>query len=216
MGNKIILLDFDGTITLTDLALYVVENFAGEEWKYYEDLFIQNKLSLEDTIIAQYSLIHYPKEVILQAVDSIVKLRDYFKEFIDFVLKNDLEVIIVSGGIDFIIKHVLHSIGISNNFKIVSAVTEYKPDGFLKVTNPIKYNPDALDFKSDLVQFFKNKRYIVNYIGDGTSDFNAVLLSDITFSVRNSKLSSFCHDNNLNYLEFDSFYEIKSFYQNKY
>ena len=211
----ILLIYFDVTITLSDLALHVVEKFADKKWEYYENLFNQNKLSLEDTITAQYSLIYAPKELILQEIDSIFKIRDFFKDFIEFISQNNLEIIIVSGGIDFVIQHVISSLGLSNSIKIVSVVTEYQSNNSLKVSRPLRFNINSLDFKSDLVQYYKNQGYIVTFIGDGSSDYNAVLSADIIYTVKDSKMSNFCKDMNLQHTEFESFSELLPFIKNK-
>ena len=211
MKKKIFLIDFDGTISLSDLALFTVENYGGEDWEYYEKLFNENKLSLEDTITAQYSLIHAPKDVILQEIDKVTEIRQNFKQFIDYCQYLTIPVIIVSGGIDFVIRHVLDRLGIPKTVQIVSMKLEYQNDGSIKVTRPKRYTRNSVDFKQDLLRFYKSNNYSVYYIGDGSSDYGAVTDADLTFSVKGSNLTNFCAEKNISYKEFVDFDEIISY-----
>jgi 2,3-diketo-5-methylthio-1-phosphopentane phosphatase len=211
MDKKIFLIDFDGTIILSDVAEHILRKFVKEDWLYFDKKFMNGELSLGETIVAQYSLIKTPKEVILQEVESVIKLRENFKIFVDFCISKDIEIKIVSGGIDFIIRHVLNKIGIPQSIEIVSVHTNYNSDGSLNVKLPQNFDPTIRDFKLDQVTYFKKEGYIVYYIGDASSDFEAVRGSDLTFSVINSKLSLFCIENNLKFIEFCDFKEILRF-----
>ena len=201
-------MDFDGTISLSDLALFTVERFGSVEWEYYEKLFNENKLSLEDTITAQYSLIRAPKETILNALNGNVKIRDNFKKFIDYCSNFDIPVVVVSGGIDFIIRHVLDELGIPKTVEIVSMIVEYQNDGSIKVSRPRRFTDGAVDFKQDLARYYKSKEYSVYYVGDGSSDYGAVVDADVTFSVKGSSLSRYCDQKNLHFNDFEDFSEI--------
>lgn len=208
-------MDFDGTISLSDLALFTVERFGGEEWEYYEKLFNENKLSLEDTITAQYSLIRAPKDTILNALNGNVKIRENFKKFIDYCIHFDIPVIVVSGGIDFVIRHVLDDLGIPKTVKIVSMIVEYQNNGSIQVTRPKRFTDGAVDFKQDLARYYKSKDYAVYYIGDGSSDYGAVVDADVTFSVKGSSLSRFCGQKKLHFNDFVDFREIIDYMRNE-
>ena len=214
MKPKVFLMDFDGTISLSDLALFTVERFGGKEWEYYEKLFNENKLSLEDTITAQYSLINAPKETILKALNGNVKIRGNFTTFVNYCSNLEIPVIVVSGGIDFIIRHVLDELSVPKEVEVVSMKVEYQKDGSIKVSKPKRYTENAVDFKQDLARYYESKNYSVYYVGDGSSDYGAVVDVDYTFTVKGSKLSSFCKDKNLNYKEFSDFSEIVNYLKN--
>ena len=214
MTKPIFLIDFDGTINLSDLALYTVERFASDKWQYYEKLFNDGKLSLEDTITTQYSFIHAPKNVILEEIDKVIQIRENFTLFVNLCKKLNIPIIIVSGGIDFVIRHVLNKIGIPNTLQIVSMITEYQSDGSVKVTRPIRHFEDSIDFKQDKVKFYKERDMLVNYIGDGSSDYGAVMNADLNFTVKDSVLSRFCEEKSLPKYDFVDFSEIIDYIKN--
>lgn len=208
MQKKIFLVDFDGTITINDLAEQILRKFASDKWLYYDSLFLQGKLSLEDTIINQYSLIDTPKNLILEYVDKTVSTRKNFSSFIDFCQKNNIPVVIISAGIDFTITHVLDRLGVLDKIQLVSVKTEYKENGFLQVTKPKRYDLTVEDFKQDHVLYYKSQNYLVYHIGDGDSDYKAAESADFVFAVKNSTLSSKCQKGKFNYQEFSDFQEI--------
>lgn len=213
MVKKICLCDFDGTIALLDLAFLVVKRFANKEWEHYEQLFNANKLSLEDTVSAQYSLIQASEETILESVGDSFEIRDNFSQFIQYCQTTNVPILVVSGGIDFVIRHVLDKIGIPRAIELIAMKTEYQEDGTIKVTRPKRYHENSIDFKHDLVQYYKQQGYYVYYIGDGSSDYGAVKEADLTFTVSDSKLAEFCKDNNLQHVEFSDFKEIIDYLQ---
>lgn len=213
--DHIILTDFDGTIVLSDIAEEILKKFADKKWLEYEDLFLAGQLSLGDTLEAEYSLINASKETILEEIDRITKVRQNFEHFVRFILEKKIDIIVVSAGIDFTIHHILTKLNLPRNLKLVSVKTQYNPDGLtLKVTKPNNYNNEITDYKLDLVEHYKSLGYIVHYIGDSNSDFQAVKLADFVYSVKYSKLSS--HMNNLNkdYIEFEDFNEIINYFDN--
>lgn len=208
MAEKIILCDFDGTIALSDLAFHVVKRFASKEWEYYEQLFNANKLSLEDTVSAQYSLIQASENTILESIGDSFEIRNNFLQFIHYCQTMDIPIMIVSGGIDFVIRYVLDKIGIPSSIELIAMKTEYQEDGTIKVTRPKRYHENSIDFKHDLVQHYKQEGYYVFYIGDGSSDYGAVKEADLSFTVSDSKLSEYCKQNDFQHVEFSDFKEI--------
>ena len=214
MSKQIFLIDFDGTINLSDLALHTVERFTSEKWQYYEQLFNNGKLSLEDTITTQYSFIHAPKNVILEEIDKVIQIRENFNLFVNHCKKMNVPIVIVSGGIDFVIHHVLNKIGLPNTVQVVSMITEYQSDGSVKVTRPTRHFEDSIDFKQDKVKYYKAIDMIVYYIGDGSSDYGAVINADLNFTVKDSILSQFCEEKNLPKYDFVDFGEIIDYMKN--
>ena len=126
----------------------------------------------------------------------------------------NIPIVIVSGGIDFVIRHVLNKIGIPNTVQIVSMITEYQSDGSVKVTRPTRHFEDSIDFKQDKVKYYKERDMLVNYIGDGSSDYGAVMNADLNFTVKDSVLSRFCEEKGLPKFDFVDFNEVIQYLKN--
>ena len=82
MQQIIVLSDFNGTISLRNLAEDILRSFADDSWKYYDNLFLEGKLSLEKTVIAQYSLIKASKDDILRDITPKAQLRENFRDLL--------------------------------------------------------------------------------------------------------------------------------------
>ena len=209
MQKIIILSDFNGTISLIDIAEFTLKTFVKQDWGYYDNLFQEGKLSLEESTLAQHSFLKTPKDLILMEIEKVSSLREDFSDLISFCSKNDIEFIIITSGLDFIIHHILNNLGISNNIKLVSVRATFNKDQSLLLTAPERFDLSIKDFKLDHVMHYKALGFKVIYIGDSNSDFQAVLGADLIFAVHESKLAKYCFEKRLNYVEFEKFNEVK-------
>ena len=205
----VILSDFDGTIVTLDLAAYALEVFVGEQWKIFDEMYVRNKITLKECIESQYTMFTNTKQEILAGIDDAIKFMPDFPDFVKFCRDKNITFEIVSAGLDFIIEHTLAKINLLN--LTVYAVKAIEKEKSMEVSFIEDfYDPSSPDFKTDLVRRFK-ENYFVYYIGDGSSDFGAVMDADFTFAVKDSALSSFCEKKGIEFKEFLSFNDIKSY-----
>jgi 2-hydroxy-3-keto-5-methylthiopentenyl-1-phosphate phosphatase len=197
--------DFDGTITEVDTAEIIVDKFSSEDWRKEDQLLVEGKISLEECIQRQFSPLRATEDEMVSAVNYI-KVRGGFKELVDYTRRKKIGLVIVSAGLDFVIKRKLE--GLDGRVKIISPVTERIPNG-LRVTFP-RIEGRGADFKAKLLNNAKAKGERVYYIGDGESDYSAALEANFIYAVEDSRLASFCRKKNLAFREFKDFAEIVS------
>ena len=106
MLDKIILCDFDGTITLEDSSVKILEQFVEEDWEQYDSLLENGKISLHECMQIQFGMIKAEKSSIVESLNHI-SLREGFKEFVQFCTSQRIPLIVVSAGLDFVIETVL-------------------------------------------------------------------------------------------------------------
>ena len=205
MPPTTIFCDFDGTITEIDTAEIIVDRFSSEDWRKDDQLFVEGKISLEECIQRQFSPIRATEDEMVSAVDYIV-VRRGFRELVDYTRRKKIGLVIVSAGMDFVIKRKLE--GMDGGLKIISPETKSTPNG-LRVTFP-QIDGQGADFKAKLLNNAKAKGESVYYIGDGESDFSAALEANFVYAVKDSRLASFCRQKNLAFKEFKDFAEIVS------
>ncbi|MHA1992487.1 MAG: hypothetical protein ACW981_19795 [Candidatus Hodarchaeales archaeon] len=118
---------------------------------------------------------------------------------------------VVSAGLDFIIFHFLNKI---KDLEIFAARTTFTPDG-IDINFEVFFNKSSIDFKNDVVNHYKKRDFIVYFVGDGSSDYGAVVDADFSFVVKDSKLHKYCLDNQISHLAFEDFNEICDFLDNE-
>ena len=115
--------------------------------------------------------------------------------------------VICSAGLDFIIRYLLDLTSYSNQKKIVALKTKYQ-NNRITITFPKLLDTASIDFKEYLVKFYKRNGNTVFFIGDGISDYNAVLEADVSFTVKDSELTLFCKKRGIIHQEINDFKEV--------
>ncbi len=193
---------------MSNIAERILQKFANKKWLQFEDLCFAGKITLDEAIVSEFSLIKASKEVVLEEVEKNYHIRSNFTNFVEYCSSNDIPFIILSSGLDFVINHILEKIGVVNKIKLVSVTTINNSDNTFTVKGPERFDESKKDFKSDHVSHYKELGYRVIYIGDSYSDFYAVLEDIDVFSIRGSKLSDFCTERKISFTEFEDFHEL--------
>lgn len=205
--SLVILCDFDGTIVDIDTAEFLLEKFAKGNWQQYDMQLEHGEITLEECMIKQYAMIKTPKGLLLEGLANAAKKRSHFDSLAAYCKARKIPLIIVSAGLDFCITHFLDAIGWANLIEVHSAKTKFTDKG-IELIFPELRDITSVDFKVDLIAFYRMQGMRVLYIGDGRSDFNAVKHADFSFTIKNTKLSEFCKKQGIKYQEIETFQEV--------
>ncbi len=183
-----ILCDFDGTIVPIDTCVYILEKFAEDDWKIYDEQFERGKLTLEECLQKQFSTVTVPETEILDEIQHVLSVRLGFAELIEFCREGQIPVTIVSAGLNFVIAHFLRVNGWAKIIKVYASKAKCTFNG-VKITTPKLLYNDSINFKDDLVIHYKKQGKKVVFIGDGIADLYAARKADFPFSIKGSKLA---------------------------
>lgn len=197
MSDYIILCDFDGTITLQDTCIPILEQFAVGDWEEYDKLLSKGLINLHECMQKQFEMIQANIPSIISSMGSI-PIRLGFAKFVSFCLLQEINVVIVSAGLDFIIRYILSQ----NNLDLPVVAAKVKDERF-QLEFPSLHYPDSIDFKVDQVKYYQAQQKKVIFIGDGISDLQGAMQADLVFAVKNSFLNSRFKNS------FTSFLELK-------
>jgi 2-hydroxy-3-keto-5-methylthiopentenyl-1-phosphate phosphatase len=112
MARLVIYCDFDGTITEKDNIIAIMREFAPPEWEELKDDILEQKISIQEGVGKLFSLLPSSiKEEIIQFTLSHAKIRQGFKELLQFTSNADIPFYVVSGGIDFFVRPILAPYG---------------------------------------------------------------------------------------------------------
>ena len=206
-SGSVVLCDFDGTIVNIDTAQRVLELFADPSWRRIEKEFEKSEVSFEESLRKEYELIAAAPETILRELDRITTVRPRFDELIQHCESNHIPLVVLSGGLDFYIKHFLQRENWLDSISIHAPKTQRTANGY-EVTFPKRLVTSSVNFKVDLVRFHKGRGDRVFFIGDGIADFPSAKESDYVFAIRDSKLAKLCRNENVTCKEIDDFQPV--------
>lgn len=210
ISNKFkVFIDFDGTITQTDIGENMFLRFGNETEAYsiiqrWIDKEISSKESWEllCATIKNYNQDEFDNFI------SEIKIDPYFNDFYDFCLANNIEIIVLSDGLDYYIKKFFKANGLEH-IKFFS--NEFTLNDRNEVIPKFPYSDEECNVCANC----KRNHIIENsadsditiYIGDGYSDTCPAQYVDFLFA-KNSLLK-FCELNRISYYPFSNFLDVQ-------
>lgn len=196
--------DFDGTIVNIDTGEYVLTQFAHGDWRACDRQLEKGETTLTECLTNQFAMVKETEETLLKRIEGVVAIRPGFEDFLDYCGKNGIQFVVVSGGLDFIIRHVLRSKNLLDRVEIVAPRANVTQHG-IAFRFPRTTHAGALNFKDDLVMTYANRGNRTVFIGDGLPDFAAIKKADIRFVIRGSRLSKLCKKEGVAFQGIDDF-----------
>ena len=183
-----VFLDWDGTITLLDTGVHLLDRLAPESWRDIEAEYKSGAIGSRECLSRQWDLL--PKdERLLRDVAREVALDDGFRPLVDGLRSEGAEVTIVSDGYGFYAEDVCRDAGLA------------------LLTNTVDFTTGVLDFpnldaccacsscgtcKQAPIREAARRGRTTIFVGDGMSDRKAALLADVVFAKAN--LADWCDD----------------------
>lgn len=207
MDKKIVICDFDGTITKVDMIGEFLETFAHPDWHISEGQWRRGEIGSMECMSLQFSEI---KNITYAQIMDFINSRevdDYFLEFYNLAKQKGLKVVIVSDGFDFFIKPILEKVGITD-IEIYTNHMEFKDGKFIMEFPNVrkKCKKRAGTCKCSIVKDFKKKYDKVFYVGDGQSDFCVCKKSNVLFAKHH--LKEYCLKKEIDHVDYKTFQEV--------
>ncbi len=203
-----IFIDFDGTITTTDVGENLFLKFGDKKAsiKIINDL-LQDKISSKECWVA---LCESAGEINKKEVDNFidsVKIDSTFKDFINFSSQNDGEIFILSDGFDYYIRRILDKEGLGD-LKFFANNLEISENKLIPSFPHLDIDfPSSANCKRNhIINNSSDEEYTV-FIGDGNSDKYAAQFCDFIFA--KSDLLKYCERERISYFPFENFNDVK-------
>jgi 2,3-diketo-5-methylthio-1-phosphopentane phosphatase len=210
--NKLVLVDFDGTITQKDVGALLFNSFSGEKSKRIVSEWLKGKISSKECLQKECELIEITKTQ-LKSFALSQKIDEHFPDFVDLCKREKMGLVILSDGLDYYIRLILRKYGLekipfySNTLRFAGKklVPEfpYFERGCGNCGNCKKYH---------LKNLRRPKQKVV-YIGDGLSDKCAIGEADFIFA--KNDLKSFCEKEKISYFKFKDFKDVILVFEDK-
>jgi 2-hydroxy-3-keto-5-methylthiopentenyl-1-phosphate phosphatase len=208
----IVFCDFDGTITLSDVTDEILNRLAAPGWVEIEQMWTQGVIGSKECLERQLALVRTSAADLNALIDS-VPVDPCFGDFVRFVREKSVPFIVVSDGLDYVIRRILKRFGIRgrvrNGIQFFSTSVRLKPHG-LSVSFPHALSScthGCATCKPLVIRALKGAHSPVLYIGDGLSDRHAVIEADFVYARR--PLLDHCQTSRIPSFLFNTFGEIQ-------
>jgi 2-hydroxy-3-keto-5-methylthiopentenyl-1-phosphate phosphatase len=205
--KAVLLSDFDRTIVNIDTAEYALQRFAAPSWRRIEAQFEGGEISFEESLRREFAMIKAPEKTILDELDKVAILRPNFERLIKYCRGQRLPLIVVSGGLEFCIRHFLDRDDWLSYVEIYAPKSKFTGEGY-EVVMPKLFGTAAINFKDDFVIYHKSLGRRVFYIGDGLGDLPAAREADFSFAIKGSQLAKACRKHKFPCREISDFQEV--------
>jgi 2-hydroxy-3-keto-5-methylthiopentenyl-1-phosphate phosphatase len=202
-----LLVDFDGTIVNVDTAQVALDCFGDPDWIRIDEALERGELSFEESLKREFAMLRVPEEAIIKEVDCRTVLRPNFDRLVEYCKGRNLPLKVVSGGMDFYIRHFLDRDDWLKFIEIHAPKSKFTGSGYSLVFPKILVS-SSTNFKDDLVRHEKEKGTSIFFVGNGFGDFSAAKEADFAFAIKGSRLAELCREKSIPHEEIDDFNQV--------
>lgn len=211
---KIILFtDFDGTVTWQDSNDFLTDNYGmgPEKHKELTEKIMDGTVTFRDAFREMLDSVKEPFDKCVEILLNNIDLDPGFKDFYFWAEKNNVPVVVVSSGMEPLIRELLAKlVGESaKDIQIISNTVDVKDDGSWSIV----YRDPKTEYGHDKAKSLrpyaeKKERPMLLYAGDGVSDISAAKETDLLFAKKGCDLIEYCKKHNIPFYEFESYKTI--------
>jgi 2,3-diketo-5-methylthio-1-phosphopentane phosphatase len=181
-----VFLDFDGTITLEDTGVYLLEQLAAPEWHEVEERYVTGDIGSKECMALEWAMLPRDRPTV-EATARQVSIDPGFVDLVSYLLARGAEVCILSDGFGWLAEEVGSEVGIP------------------VVTNAVDWNSwEVLFPNEDLtcdcalcgackrtpIRKAKARGRTTVLVGDGASDVKGATVADVVFA--KDELADWC------------------------
>ena len=195
-----VLVDFDGTACLHDVAEHLMEHFGEPGWRDWDERWIRREVDTRAAIrgqVAPFAGLH--DELIAYAV-SHCPLDPTFPAFVQWCRGDDVQVTIVSDGLGLYIRPILAANGVTD----VAIVTNDWAGGVMAFPNG---HPECDWCGTCKMLAVRRAPGPVAFVGEGHSDRYGALYADVVFA--KDELVQICRDDGVAFLPYANFDDVR-------
>lgn len=192
--NDLIFIDFDGTISVEDTGISVINALELDEAWEIEHQWRRGEIGSMECLARQWEMVQLPPAAIYRMIDSFALDRG-FNDLAEAAIQIGAGLVVVSDGLDFYVDRMLGRLGWETcpgemvlrrprhcipRFANRGAVTDYG----IKISFPHRVEHCSLCGNCKLEHLMRLRPHFsrVIYIGDGHSDLCAARFADVVFA----------------------------------
>ncbi|KAK4198242.1 HAD-like domain-containing protein [Triangularia verruculosa] len=213
--------DFDGTITQQDSNDWLTDNlgFGAELRKKGNQDVLHGRRDFRDSFSEMLDSIKTPFNECIELLLKNISLDPGFKQFFEWAKENNVPIVILSGGMEPVIRALLaHMLGKEEAETLQIVSNDVAPREGKSVNEAggwhIVYHDDSgfgHDKSLEIRPYARlpaEQRPVLFFAGDGVSDLSAAKETDLLFAKAGRDLISYCERENVPFRTFNDFTEI--------
>jgi 2-hydroxy-3-keto-5-methylthiopentenyl-1-phosphate phosphatase len=205
LSGRTLVVDFDGTVTKTDLLDTIAGRFGDPVvYQEVEDGLHGGRMSLREVITREFRPVTKPLAEVVEWELENVELRPGFHELVALAKERGWRVVIVSSGFHELIEPILEREGLE--VELHANRVDPRPDGWVV---DWRYDESCESCgescKRSIARRLAGGGEIV-YVGDGYSDRCAAEAADAVFATRG--LARYLEERGLPFEPFDDFHQV--------
>lgn len=188
-----IVCDFDGTISLKDTTDLLLQTFASKDWLEIEQQWQHGLIGSKQCMQQQIALLDMSLHDLYSTLDQI-QLDTSLIELVNFCQSHHIPIIIVSDGLDIVIKYLLNKINLGHLTIIANQLIQTS-ERHWKLAFPNQNTHCKNESGTCKCKVATTLLHNVILIGDGRSDFCIAHQAEYVFA--KNGLQSYCHQQNI-------------------
>jgi len=217
-ANDLVFCDFDGTISVLDTGIAVIDALDLDEAWEIEHIWRAGKIDSMECLARQWEMVKLsPRE--LYALLDTFELHGDFRDFHRFYQERKAHLVVVSDGLDFYVDYLLGKMGyrtcdgeqvLDRGYECIPRFANHAQvtQQGVKIAFPHRSQTCSQCGNCKLEHLFALRPHFdrVIYIGDGYSDMCPAKYADVLFA--RDHLAKAAAEDGLAYFPFDSFADI--------
>lgn len=181
--KRLILCDFDGTISVQDMGYALVTRFSSGDWEAIDRDFREGKIGSKVGYSRIAKILDGDQSAILHFIQEHSHIDPFFQSFYQYCREKDFDIKIVSDGLDFYIEKMLEIHHLSE-IPFYANCTHFQKDGGIDISFPHSEDECGLcgTCKKKLIQNHRREYDSIFFVGNGLSDRCAAREADFVFA----------------------------------
>lgn len=200
--------DFDGTVTLHDTLVEILDRFGDPHWKKIQDRVVSGEISIREGLQMEMDSVRAGPEELSTLLSSQVEIEPTFPSFLQFMRSKGIPVVLLSGGFDLCVETVLRNkAGLWPIPFLANRLV--RSDGTWQVQFPYpSLSCKACGHcKADPIRAWNAQGYTTVFVGNGVTDRCPAQAASLTFA--KDELAEWCDQQGTPVVHYETFGDIR-------
>lgn len=194
--------DFDGTISRQDVTDTLLEHYGLPGWEAFEKDWERGEIGSKECMRGQIALLEMSTADLHRCLDNI-ELDPSFLRFAEHAKRKNIEIQVVSDGLDYAIRYLFERAGITGLQIIANHLVKDNEHGWHLETPWENSVCPSANCKCLTYRKAHNAGKKVCYIGDGSSDYCVSERAELVLAKK--KLIDYCQSRDIAFQPFNDF-----------